>query len=50
MLDELYADIIVEAVESLVLFSAEREFQDDIVKQSKPLLVIVALALMRTSK
>ena len=33
----------------MVLFSGEQEFQDELVKQSKDLLVFVALTLMRTN-
>jgi len=50
VLDEAYSDVLVEAIETLVLFSAEKEFQDNLVSTSRALLVGVGLALMRTSK
>lgn len=38
----------MEGIESLVLFSSEVEFQEDLIKFSKPLLVHVAFNLLRT--
>lgn len=46
--NETFADLIVEGIETLVLYSGELEFQDDLIKASRPLLVHVALNLMRT--
>jgi hypothetical protein len=48
--DETFAEVIIEGTDTLVLFSGEQEFQDELVKQSKDLLVHVALTLMRTSE
>lgn len=49
ILDENYSDIIVEGIETLVLFSGEKEFQDDLIKACRPLIVDVGLNLMRTT-
>lgn len=47
--DETFAEVLIEGTDTLVLFSGEQEFQDELVKQSKDLLVHVALTLMRTT-
>jgi importin-7 len=46
----VYGDLIVEAVETLVLYSGEVEFQDDLIKASRPLLVHLAFNLLRTQQ
>jgi hypothetical protein len=48
--DETLSELLVEAIDTLVLFSGEQEFQEILVKQSKDLIVHVSLNLMRTSK
>jgi hypothetical protein len=45
---EIFSDLLVEAIETLVLYSGEVEFQDDLIKASRPLLVHVAFNLLRT--
>lgn len=46
--DETFCEVLIEGTDTLTLFSGEQEFQDELVKQSKDLLVHVALTMMRT--
>jgi hypothetical protein len=48
--NEVFGDLIVEAIETLVYYSGEPEFQDDLIKASRPLLVHVAFNLLRTQQ
>jgi hypothetical protein len=48
--DEIFSDLMVEAIETLVLYSGEMEFQEDLIKGSRPLLVHVAFNLLRTQQ
>lgn len=48
--DDNFSELLVEATETLVIFSGEQEFQEALVHQSKDLVVYVALTLMRTSQ
>jgi hypothetical protein len=48
--DETFQDIIVEAIDTLVLFTGEKEFYDYIVAFNRPVLVNVSLTLLRTTK
>ena len=48
--DEVYQDIIVEAMECLTLFTGEKEFYEIIVNNQRALLVHVCLNLLKTTK
>lgn len=47
---EVFSELLVESIETLVLYSGEVEFQDDLIKASRPLLVHVAFNLLRTQE
>ena len=40
--------MIIESIDLLVLFCGEKDFQDEIQRHSRPLIVNVALPLLRT--
>ena len=50
IMGEVFGDLLEESIETLVLYSGESEFQDELIKTTRPLLVHVAFNLLRTQE
>lgn len=48
--NEVYSDVIVEAIDTLVHFASEKEFEEDMLRSFRSLIVNVCFTLMRTGK
>lgn len=46
--DEIVGELVVEAIETVVLFAGEQEFQEELIRTFRSLIVGVGLNLMRT--
>lgn len=48
--EEIYADIIIEMLAMLVIFSGEKEFYDVVQSNFKPILISICLNFLKTMK